>query len=337
MPDIVMRPAHELAVALRRREVSSRELLDCYLERVERLNPLLNAVVTLDTDGAHRAADTTDVALARGDAVGPLHGVPMTVKDCYDTAGMRTTCGLEAWDHVPERDAEAVRRLRAAGAVIFGKTNTPTLTGDWQTFNPIFGTTNNPWDTTRSAGGSSGGPAAALAAGLTALELGSDIAGSIRVPSNWCGTCGHKPSWGVVPQRGHLPPPPGALADRDLNVVGPMARDVDDLELALDILAGADGHQATGWRLELPAARAKALSELRLAVWLDDPAYPVEDDVRGVLESAVTAVRQGGARIVDVRPPVALPDVVGLHMTLVYPLMERSSKLLHRRSEERRV
>src|SRR5262249_9500999 len=200
----------------------------------------------------------------------------------------------------------------------------------WQTFNPIFGTTNNPWDTTRSAGGSSGGPAAALAAGLTALELGSDIAGSIRVPSNWCGTCGHKPSWGGVPERGHLPPPPGALADRDLNVVGPMARDVDDLELALHILAGADARQATGWRLDLPAARAKALSELRLAVWLDDPAYPVEDDVRGVLESAVTAVCQGGARLVDVPPPGALPGVGGLPSTLVYPLMERSSKLLHR-------
>lgn len=330
MSEIVTRPAHELAVALRRREVSSRELLDCYLERVERLNPLLNAVVTLDPYGAQRAADAADAALARGDVYGPLHGVPMTIKDTYETAGIRTTCGLEAWDHVPERDAEAVRRLREAGAVIFGKTNTPKLAGDWQTFNPIFGTTNNPWDTTRSTGGSSGGSAAALAAGLTALELGSDIAGSIRVPSNWCGTCGHKPSWGVVPQRGHLPPPPGALADTDLNVVGPMARDVDDLEMALDILAGADGHRATGWRLELPAARAKALSELRLAVWLDDPAYPVEDDVRSVLESAVTAVRQAGARIVDVRPPVALPEVVGLHMELLYPLMERSSKLLHR-------
>ena len=330
MSEIVTRPAHELAVALRRREVSSRELLDCYLERVERLNPLLNAVVTLDPYGAQRAADAADAALARGDVYGPLHGVLMTIKDTYETAGIRTTCGLEAWDHVPERDAEAVRRLREAGAVIFGKTNTPKLAGDWQTFNPIFGTTNNPWDTTRSTGGSSGGSAAALAAGLTALELGSDIAGSIRVPSNWCGTCGHKPSWGVVPQRGHLPPPPGALADTDLNVVGPMARDVDDLEMALDILAGADGHRATGWRLELPAARAKALSELRLAVWLDDPAYPVEDDVRSVLESAVTAVRQAGARIVDVRPPVALPEVVGLHMELLYPLMERSSKLLHR-------
>jgi amidase len=328
--DIDFQPAHELAEAIRRREVSSRELVEHYLARVDRLNPPLNAVVTLDADAARRAADAADAALARGDVIGPLHGVPMTVKDCYETAGMRTTCGVEDWDRVPERDAEAVRRLRDAGAVIFGKTNTPVLTADWQTYNPIFGTTNNPWDTARTSGGSSGGSAAALAAGLTALELGSDIAGSIRVPSNWCGTCGHKPSWGVVPQRGHLPSPPGALADRDLNVVGPMARDVDDLELALDILAGPVGHQAKGWRLELPAARAKALPELRLATWLDDPAYPVEDDVRSVLESAVTAARNAGARIVDAHPPVTLPELVGLHIELLYPLMEPSSEVLHR-------
>jgi amidase len=328
--DIDFQPAHALAMAIRRRELSSRELLEHYLARVQRLNPPLNAVVTLDAAGARRAADEADAALARGDVIGPLHGVPMTVKDCYDTAGMRTTCGVEEWDRVPERDAEAVRRLRAAGAVIFGKTNTPTLTADWQTYNPIFGTTNNPWDTTRSSGGSSGGSAAALAAGLTALELGSDIAGSIRVPSNWCGTCGHKPSFGVVPQRGHLPSAPGALADRDLNVVGPMARDVDDLEMALDILAGPSAQQAKGWRLEFPAARANALPELRLATWLDDPAYPVEDDVRSVLDSAATALREAGARIVDSSPPVTLPELVALHIELLYPLMEPSSEVLHR-------
>jgi amidase len=330
MSDIAFQPAHDLAEAIRRREVSSRELLEHYLARVDRLNPPLNAVVTLDTDGARQAADAADIALARGDEIGPLHGVPMTVKDCYDTAGIRTTCGVEAWDRVPERDAEAVRRLRDAGAVIFGKTNTPTLTADWQTYNPIFGTTNNPWDTARSSGGSSGGSAAALAAGFTALELGSDIAGSIRVPSNWCGTCGHKPSFGVVPQRGHLPPPPGALADRDLNVVGPMARDVDDLELTLDILAGPVGEQAKGWRLELPPARAKALSELRLATWLDDPTYPVENDVRTVLEATVTALRKAGARIVDSWPPVTLTEAASMHMELLYPLMEPSSEMLHR-------
>jgi amidase len=330
MSGIAMRPAHALAKALRNRELSSRELLELYLNRVERLNPPLNAVVTLDVEGARRAADAADSTLASGGPTGPLHGVPMTIKDSYETAGMRTTCGLEDWDRVPDRDADAVARLRNAGAVIFGKTNTPTLAADWQTFNPIFGTTNNPLDTTRTTGGSSGGSAAALAAGLTALELGSDIAGSIRVPANWCGICGHKPSWGVVPQRGHLPPPPGALAGTDLGVMGPMARDVEDLELALGILAGPDAQRTTGWRLELPVARAKSLSHLRLAAWLDDPAYPVEDDVRGVLEEAVTALDQAGARIVDAPPPTTLPDLVGMHMELLYPLMERSSELLHR-------
>jgi amidase len=214
--------------------------------------------------------------------------------------------------------------------VIFGKTNTPSYTADLQTYNPLFGTTNNPWDTARSCGGSSGGSAAALAAGLTALELGSDIAGSIRVPSNWCGTCGHKPSWGVVPQRGHLPSAPGALADRDLNVIGPMARDVDDLEMALDILAGPAADQAKGWRLALPPARAKALSDLRLTVWLDDPTYPVDDEVRTVLESAVADLRKAGARIVDAAPPVTLPDLVTLHFGLLDPLMDPSSAVMHR-------
>jgi amidase len=321
MSDIALQPAHSLAEAIRRRDISSRELLEHYLARVEGLNPPLNAVVTLDADGARLAADAADTALARGDLVGPLHGVPMTIKDTYETAGMRTTCGLEAWDHVPERDAEAVRRLRSAGAVIFGKTNTPTLAGDWQTYNPIFGTTNNPWDTTRTTGGSSGGAAAAVATGMTALELGSDIAGSIRVPSNWCGICGHKPSWGIVPQRGHLPPTAGALADTDLGVMGPMARDVADLEMALDILAGPAGHQAAGWRLELPDARATTLSELRLAVWLDDPAYPVEADVRTVLESAVRRLGEAGAQLANSRPPVAVPEVVGTYVRLLYPVI----------------
>jgi amidase len=255
MSDAALWPAHKLAEAIRRREMSSRELLDHYLARIDSVNPAINAVVTLDQDGARRAADDADAALLRGDAVGPLHGVPITIKDTYETAGLRTTCGVEVWDHIPERDADAVRRLRDAGAVIFGKTNTPAFAGDVQTFNAIFGTTNNPWDTSRSTGGSSGGSAAALAAGPTGLELGGDIAGSIRLPSNWCGICGHKSSWGIVPHRGHLPPAPGGLATGDLAVVGPMARDIADLKIALDVLAGPAGPPAVGWRLELPPAR----------------------------------------------------------------------------------
>ena len=321
MSDIALQPAHALADAVRRRDVSSRELLEHYLARVETLNPPLNAVVTLDTESARIAADAADASLARGDDVGPLHGVPMTVKDTYQTAGMRTTCGLPAWDHVPDHDAEAVRRLRAAGAVIFGKTNTPTLAGDWQTYNAIFGASNNPWDTTRSTGGSSGGAAAAVATGMTALELGSDIGGSIRFPANWCGVCGHKTTWGVISQAGHLPPAPGTLSSTDLSVVGPLARDVADLELALGVLAGPAGHAAVGWRLELPAPRATRLTDLRLALWLDDPAYPVDTEVGDVLESAAGALQAAGARLVDTQPEVALPDVVRLYQQFLYPIL----------------
>ncbi|MGV0875265.1 amidase family protein [Mycolicibacterium sp. XJ879] len=339
MTDITLQPARRLAEAIRRRELSSRELLEHHLSRVERFNPPLNAVVTIDPDTARRAADAADAALARNETVGPLHGVPMTVKDTYDTAGMRTTAGHPEWDRVPDHDAQAVRRLRAAGAVIFGKTNTPTRAADWQTYNPIFGTTNNPWDTSRTPGGSSGGAAAALATGMTALELGSDIAGSIRVPANWCGVCGHKPSWGIVPQRGHLPPPPGALAESDLGVMGPMARDVADLEAALDVLAGPTELSAVGWRLELPPARASTLGELRIATWLDDADYPVESDVGAVLDAAVTALSGAGARLVDAKPPVTLAELVGLHQILLYPLMDTTSTLLHRQwmsADERR-
>jgi amidase len=321
MSDIALQPAHALADAIRRRDVSSRELLEHYLARVEALNGPLNAVVTLDPDGARVAADAADALLARGDDVGPLHGVPMTVKDTYQTAGMRTTCGLPAWDHVPEHDAEAVRRLRGAGAVIFGKTNTPTLAGDWQTYNAIFGTSNNPWDTTRTTGGSSGGAAAAVATGMTALELGSDIGGSIRFPANWCGVCGHKTTWGIVSQAGHLPPAPGTLSVTDLSVVGPLARDVADLDLALGVLAGAAGQPAVGWRLELPAPRATTLRDLRLAVWLDDPAYPVDTEVSAVLQTAAEALRAGGGRLVDARPDVVLPDVVRLYQQFLYPIL----------------
>lgn len=321
MSDIALQPAHALAEAIRRREVSSRELLDHYLARVDALNPGLNAVVTLDPDGARTAADAADASLARGDDVGPLHGVPMTVKDTYQTAGMRTTCGLPAWDHVPDHDADAVARLRRAGAVIFGKTNTPTLAGDWQTYNAIFGTSNNPWDTERSTGGSSGGAAAAVATGMTALELGSDIGGSIRFPSNWCGVCGHKPTWGIVSQAGHLPPAPGTLASTDLSVVGPIARDVADLETALGVLAGAAGHAAVGWRLELPGPRATALRDVRLASWLDDPAFPVDTEVADVLHAAVDGLRSAGATVADTRPAVVLPDVVRLFQQFLYPIL----------------
>ena len=322
MSHIAFRSATELADAIRRRELSSREVLDHYLARIERLNPPLNAVVTLDAERARRAADAADAAVARKETLGPLHGVPMTIKDTYEIAGLRTTCGFAAWsEHVPDDDAEAVRRLRDAGAVFIGKTNVPSLASDWQTYNPIFGVTRNPWDRERTTGGSSGGAAAAVATGLTAMELGSDIGGSIRVPSNWCGVCGHKPTWGIVPQRGHLPPPPGTLADTDLGVMGPIARSVEDLGLALDVLAGPDGHQTAGWRLELPPARRTARRDFRLATWLDDPTYPVDAQVRTCLETAGDALRKDGVGVREARPEVELPSLVRTYQQLLYPIL----------------
>jgi amidase len=323
MAELLLLPAHRQAAAVRAREVSARELLDLELVRVERLNPPLNAVVTLDVERARAATDAADAALARGDVVGPLHGVPMTIKDTFEVAGVRTTAGFEPWrNHRPTHDAVAVARLRAAGAVIFGKTNVPTLASDLQTFNPIFGTTSNPWDTRRSPGGSSGGAAAALATGLTALELGSDIGGSIRLPANWCGVCGHKPSHGLVPQRGHLPGPPGALAEPDLNVCGPLARSVDDLELALDVVAGPTPDRAVAWRLALPPPRRTRVHEWRLAAWLDDPAYPVDGEVRAALEGAVARLRGAGAHVDDrARPAVDLAALVRTYEKLLMPIV----------------
>jgi amidase len=322
LPELAFRSATALLRALRDREISSRELLDHYLARIERLNPGLNAIVTLDAERARRRADAADAARARGEAHGALYGLPISVKDCFETRGLRTTAGSPRLaDHVPDEDAVAVARLAAAGAIVFAKTNTPTLAMDWQTHNPLFGTTCNPWDAQRSPGGSSGGSAAAIAAGLSGLELGSDIGGSIRVPSGWCGIFGHKPSWGVVPERGHIPGWPGALREDDINVVGPLARSTEDLALALEVLAGPLPDRARAWRLELPAARHTALREFRVAAWLDDPAGPVDAAVRERLEATVTALRGAGVAVDEkARPGFALEQAVDLYRRMMIPI-----------------
>ena len=214
-------------------------MLSALLDRVSRLDGTINAVVTTDVEQAFAEAAKADEVAAKGWGTGALHGVPMTVKDSWQTAGMRTTSGAaELATFVPADDAWPVERLREAGAVIFGKTNLPLYAGDFQSYNEVFGTTNNPYDVTRTAGGSSGGSAAALACRFTPLELGSDIGGSIRLPSHMCGVMGHKPSYGIVPAHGQIPGPAGTLSLADLAVGGPMARTAQDLELALGLLAG---------------------------------------------------------------------------------------------------
>jgi amidase len=322
MSDLAFSSATALAAALRRRELGCRELLEHYLARVERLNPALNAIVTLDAEGARARADEADAALQQGEHWGPLHGVPMTIKDSFETMGLRTTCGhTPLRDYVPKQDAIAVARLAAAGAVFFGKTNTPTLAADVQTYNPLFGATVNPWDAARTPGGSSGGAAAALAAGLTGYELGSDIGGSIRTPSSWCGVYGHKPSFGIIPMRGHIPGPPGTLAEADLSVVGPMGRGVDDLALGLDVLVGPLPDERVAWTLRLPRARRDHLHGYRAGAWLDDPAYPVDAEVREVLEGAVAALRTAGCAVSDDRPGIDLPHAVRTYLQLLMPVV----------------
>jgi amidase len=328
MPELGFRSASDLLRALTQREISSRELLEHYLARVERWNPGLRAIVTLDADRALRRADEADAARGRGEIRGPLHGLPISVKDCFETKGLRTTAGSPRLaEHVPTADAAAVARLEAAGAIVFAKTNTPPLAMDWQTYNPLFGTTCNPWDASRTPGGSSGGSAAAIAAGLTGLELGSDIGGSIRVPAGWCGIFGHKPSWGIVPQRGHIPGWPGSLREDDINVVGPLARSAEDLALALRVLAGPLPDRARAWKLELPPPRRGALREFRVAAWLDDPAGPVDDAVRERLAAAVAALRGAGVAVDEqARPGFRLEQAARLYSRLMIPIGRRHTR-----------
>jgi amidase len=316
--ELCLEPAHRLAAQLRERRITAVELLERYRARVERLNPALNAIIASDFAAAVVRARQADAATARGESWGPLHGVPMTIKDTLEVAGMPTVAGAPALrEHRPAAHAPAVQRLVDAGAVIFGKTNVPAFAGDVQTFNAVFGTTRNPWDLERTPGGSSGGAAAALAAGLTALELGSDLAGSIRLPAHFCGVYGHKPSHGLVPSRGHIPGPPGTVAQADLAVVGPMARSAEDLALALRVLAGPLPPQATGWRVELPPPRRAALSDYRVLAWLDDPACPVDAGVRAVLEQAVDALRRAGVTVSTQPPPLRLAELHELYFKLM--------------------
>lgn len=294
----------ELAERIRSKVVSSREALDASLARIERLDGETNIVVTIDAERARVAAAAADQALAAGYDLGPLHGVPLTVKDSFETAGLRTTSGApELADHVPERDADPVARLRGAGAVVLGKTNLPIYAGDWQSYNDLFGTSSNPWDTSRTVGGSSGGSAASLAAGFSPLEIGSDIAGSIRQPAHACGVIGHKPSYGIVSARGQIPGPPGTLTQADLAVAGPLARTVDDCELALELLAGADAWHDIGWSLELPPPRVTSANGLRVAVWLDEPSCPLSAEVHDLLIGAADALSEAGAIVDDTARP----------------------------------
>jgi len=319
------KPATDLAAAIRAKEIKSRELLELYLARIERLNGGINAVVTIAADRALAEADAADARTARGAELPPLHGLPTTIKDAIETEGIRSTGGaVELRDHVPAADAPAVARLRDAGAIVFGKTNLPRWSGDMQSYNEIFGTTNNPWDHSRIPGGSSGGAAAAVAAGLTSFELGTDIGGSVRLPSHCCGTFALKPTFGVVPQRGYLDSVGGGSTDADINVFGPIARSAADLDLLMSVLAGPEPARAAAWRIELPPPGPPTLAGRRIAVWLDDPVAETDRELLGLLRNAADAVASAGAIVTEVRPPVDPAEQIGLFSKLIGPAISVS-------------
>lgn len=307
MDEIAFSDAMGLAAKIKRKEVSSVELLDHYIARMEKYNPAINAIIVTQQEKARARAREADAALARGDDWGPLHGVPMTVKESYDIDGLPTTWGNPALKHnIATSDAVACQRLQGAGAIIFGKTNVPLSLADFQSFNDVYGTTNNPFDLARGPGGSSGGAAAALAAGLTGLEMGSDIGGSIRNPAHYCGVFGHKPTWGVLPMRGHAMP--GILTMSDISVIGPLARSAEDLRLAVDLVGGADELHSPGWTLELPRPTQKSLKDYKVAVWADDALAPVDASVRERVMQVAALVEDAGGQVdYEARPDFA-PD-----------------------------
>jgi amidase len=310
--------ASELAAAIRSGNVSSLELLDCFLDRIDRLNGPVNAVVTLDPERARADARQADDAAARGAWRGPLHGLPITIKDAIEVGGMRSTGGaVELRDHVPAADAPAVARLRDAGAIVFGKTNVPRWSGELQTFNEIFGTTNNPWALDRIPGGSSGGAAAAVACGFTSFEVGTDIGGSVRMPSHCCGVFGLKPSYGVVPQRGYLDHVGGGTTDADINVFGPIARSTADLDLLLGVLAAPPPERAAAWRIELPASRRAEPSEWRVGVWFETPSVPVDHEALALLRNAAEQLAAAGARVEEAHPSIDFDTQRNLFFTMI--------------------
>jgi len=321
MTDIAYLTALELAARIRAGEISSTELTRHYIDRIERYDGKINAVVVRIFDEALEHAAEADRALAAGRDLGPLHGVPMTIKESYVIAGTPSTWGIEDFrENVSDTDGLSVKRFRNAGAHFLGKTNVPTELADFQSYNPIYGTTGNPWDTTRTPGGSSGGSAAALAAGLTGLEAGSDIGGSIRNPAHYCGVYGHKPTYGIIPMSGHELV--ANMPEADLAVCGPLARGADDLRVALGIMAGPAGREALGWKLDLPPADFSSLADLRVAIWPTDETAPVAAEVADRVVMVGETLSRLGATVSDSARPAF--DVAAAHrnyQTLLWSVM----------------
>ena len=313
--------AAEAARAVRTGQIGARELTERMLTRIHTYNPKLGAVVNVLADQAMAEAARIDATRGRTETRGPLHGVPILIKDCFEIAGVPTTAGIKQLaQYRPAADSAVVRRLRAAGAIVLGNTNVPFVLNDWQSYNDIYGTTNNPWDLTRTPGGSSGGSAAGLAAGLGYFSPGSDRSGSLRIPASFCGVYAHKPTLGVVPLQGWFPSPPGSgpnLAD-PISVAGPMARSAADLGMGLQGMGGPDGDDARAYRWTMPAPRRARLTDYRVGYVLDDPACPLDAPVRERLEATIEALGKVGVKLKQGWP--AGIDAAAQHRTYLYML-----------------
>ncbi|MDB5620805.1 amidase [Tardiphaga sp.] len=320
--------ATEMSAALKAKQVSAVELAQATIAQIEQHDGRVNAVCVRDFARGIDAAKAADAALARGETR-PLLGIPMTVKESFNVAGLPTTWGFPAQkDFIAAEDALAITRVKDAGGVILAKTNVPLGLGDWQSYNDIYGTTNNPFDLGRTPGGSSGGSSAALAAGYGALSLGSDIGGSLRVPGHYCGIYAHKPTLALAATRGHVAPPfPPLPGTRDLSVIGPMARCATDLALTLDVIAGPDPlHEGVGYKLALPPARHTALKDFRVLVLDVHPLIASAASVRGAVETLAANLTKAG--VVVSRTSPLLPDLADgarLYMRILLALLEASA------------
>jgi amidase len=326
--ELIFLTATELASLIREHRVSSQEVLDAHLSHIAKHNPSLNAIVTLNKEGACQRAKEADEALACNEVWGPLHGVPITIKDVFETEGLRTTSGFKPLSsYIPKQDATVVRRLRNAGAIIMGKTNTPEMAGDEQTSNALFGRTNNPWNMDRTPGGSSGGSAVAVASGMSPLDIGSDIGGSVRNPAHFCGVFSLKPSDYRVPFTGHIPPPPGSKGRGILRYFltpGPLARSVEDLRLALTIIAGPDEREWEVPPVPLQPVPKRDLRELHVA-WSDDFGIPTSIEIRTALANLATELTKQGCYVERCDPP-EFDYAQALH---VYGILKEAAFTVH--------
>jgi amidase len=324
--------ARDMLADLKAKRVSARELLDAHAARGEMLAGTINAVTEYDLERARTDAGAIDAARAKGRDLGALAGLPMTIKDGLDVEGMPATSGARGFTGRAKdcEDARVVAAARRAGAVIWGKTNVSYMLSDIQTYNDIYGTTNNPFDLSRTAGGSSGGSAAALAAGITPLEIGSDIGGSLRHPANFCGVASLKPTWGVLPLQGHIPPAPDAFIERDLNVVGPMARDIGDLRLLWSVLSGR-------------TAKPAPVEGLRIAVWDEEPGWPLAGEVRAAVGRAADALSRRGLKVFRAKPPISGAELIETYRVLLTGVLNADlpqdiyNSALARRAEDERL